>query len=417
MFTSIKKKKRMHYIALDTCTWIYLANGTEPVKLLDFIFEESRKGNIAIIVPEVVIEEWERNKIDTVEKGAIKHFKQVIEQLKRISRLLGKKGERPKFSFLIDEEDETEYFEEVIEKIKSKREVVKAAIQENINKIDEIFKNPSTIIIEIEDKIKLLAGKHAIEKKAPFKGKNSFADALILFSFIDFVTQNNIEGASFVTYNTQDFCEKSGGEKYLHPDLEPYFTESKSKFYLIVAEVLNTIKEDIITKEELEWVKQMQLDAEREKDVEYCQVCSEIHARPSELYFGNPVEILNERKFDPNQMELAFAKGMPKKTPEEIISTIQVANCSYCGTEHFKCQKCNTVNAVWGQEYDTRKECEGCGLPYFIDTSNDYENIGEGYEYRIIEGYLDCEQCGELFEDDLINRGLCQSCEDEYACS
>ena len=77
----------MHYIALDTCTWIYLANGTAPVKLLDFIFEESQKGNISIIVPKVVIEEWEKNKVDTVEKGAIKHFKQVVEQLKRISKL------------------------------------------------------------------------------------------------------------------------------------------------------------------------------------------------------------------------------------------------------------------------------------------------------------------------------------------
>ncbi len=408
----------MHYIALDTCTWIYLANGTEPVKLLDFLFEESGKGNIAIIVPKVVIDEWEKNKIDTVEKGAIKHFKQVIEQLKRVSRLLGKKGERPKFSFLIDEEDETEYFEEVIEKIKGKREEVKAAIQENINKIDEIFNHPSTIILGIEDKIKLLAGQHAVEKKAPFKEKNSYADALILFSFIDYVTQNKIEGASFVTYNTEDFCEKSGGKKYLHPDLKPYFTESKSNFYLTVGEVLNTIKEDIITKEELEWVKQMQLDAERERDIEYCQICSEMHGRPSELYFSSPIEIFNEREVaqpDPNQLELAFAKNIPKTTPEEIISTVQIADCSYCGTEHFKCQKCGTVNAVWDHEYNMRKECEGCGLPYFIDTSNDYENIGEGFEYRIIKDYLDCEKCGEQFEDNLTNTGLCQKCEDEYA--
>lgn len=410
----------MHYIALDTCTWIYLANGTEPVKLLDFIFDESRKGNIAIIVPKIVIDEWEKNKIDTVEKGTIKHFKQVLEELDRVSRLLGKKGERPKFSFLIDEENQNEYFEEVIEKIKSSREDVKSAIQENINKIDEIFKTQSTIIIEIEDKIRLLAAEHAIEKKAPFKEKNSFADALILFSFIDFVTQNNIEGASFISYNTKDFCERSGGKKHLHPDLKPYFEESKSNFYMTVWKVLNTIKEDIITQEEIELVEQMQLDAEREKDIEYCEICSEIHNRPSEIYFGEPIEIFNERKYDqvnPNQIELAFAKEMPKKIPEEKISTIQIAGCDYCSTEHFKCQKCNTVNAVWEHEYDTRKECEGCGLPYFIDTSNDYEGIGEGYEYKIIKDYLDCEKCGEQFEDDLINTGLCQKCEDEYSYS
>lgn len=391
----------MHYIALDTCTWIYLANGTEPVKLLDFILEESDKGNIAIIVPKIVIEEWEKNKIDTVEKGAIKHFKQVIEELKRISKLLGKKGERPKFSFL---NDENEYFEEVIEKIKSKREDVKAAIQDNISKIDEIFRNPSTIIIEIEDKIRLLAGQHAIEKKAPFKEKNSFADALILFSFIDFVTQNNIEGASFVTYNTEDFCEKSGRKKYLHPDLEPYFIESKSKFFLIVGELLNTIKKDIITKEELEWVKEMQLEAERHKDIEFCQICSEVHERPSELTFRHSTE-------------LVFIENALKKSSKETILTIQITDCDYCGTEHFKCQKCDSVNAVWDHEYDERKECEGCGLPYFIDTSNDYENIGEGYEYRILEDYANCEKCGVEYEDNDTNTNICQKCEDEYSYS
>ena len=407
----------MHYISLDTCTWIYLANGTEPVKLLDFIFEESGKGNISIIVPRVVIYEWEKNKINTVERGAIKHFRQIIEELKRVSRLLGKKGERPKFSFLIEEEDDNEYFEEVIEKIKNKREDVKAAIQENINKIDEIFKNPSTIVIEIKDKVKLLAGQHAMERKAPFKEKNSFADALILFSFIDYVTQENIEGASFVTYNTEDFCEKSNGKKDLHPDLEPYFKKSKSNFFRIVGELLNTIKKDIITKEELEWVKKMQLEAEIYQDVEYCQECFEMDKRPSELHFGEPIEIFNERKFDqldPNQMEFAFAKDMQKKIPEEIISTIQVTKCDYCGTEHFKCQKCNTVNAVWDHEFNSKKECEGCYLPYFIDTSSDYENIGEGYEYRIVKDYIkdyvNCEQCGEEFAEDDISAGICQQC-------
>lgn len=355
----------MHYIALDTCTWIYLANGTEPVKLLDYILEESRKENITILVPEIIVDEWERNKINTVEDVAMKHFKQVLKELDKISHLLGEKGEKPKYSFLINEKDQNEYFDEVIEKIKSKQKDVKAAVKENIRKIDRIFKNHSTVIIKIEDKIKLLAGKHALEKKAPFKNKNSFADALILFSFIDYVTQNKIEGANFVTYNTSDFCEKRESKKYLHPDLEPYFTRSKSKFYKIVGNLLRTIENDIITQEELERIEKMQLYAEIYKDIGYCLVCARMEGRPSKLHFDSPIEIINERK-------------------DESISTTRIADCDHCGIVHFKCQNCTYVNAIWRNEYDKRKECEGCGLSYFIDTSKNQKCNSKGFEFRII---------------------------------
>ena len=85
----------MYNLCLDTCTWIYLANGTEPVKFLDFIANEVEKNNIKIILPEIIIDEWNRNKDDTVNKGTIIHFSQIIEGLERVKRLLGQKGKRP----------------------------------------------------------------------------------------------------------------------------------------------------------------------------------------------------------------------------------------------------------------------------------------------------------------------------------
>ncbi|MEA5406045.1 hypothetical protein VB776_24110 [Arcicella sp. DC2W] len=71
----------MHYISLDTNTWIYLANGTEPVRLLHFIKQEVERGNITILLPEIVSSEWDLHKDKTVRQGSIKHFNDVQEAL------------------------------------------------------------------------------------------------------------------------------------------------------------------------------------------------------------------------------------------------------------------------------------------------------------------------------------------------
>lgn len=409
----------MHYLTLDTNTWIYLANGTEPVRLLTFIKQEADKGNIKIILPETIINEWNRNKDNAVKQGSIKHFNDIEKSLDRILKLLGDKGERDVFSFLLDEKDDKIYFKDFIDNFKKKRIEIEDAISENIKLIDDLFKHRSTIVLAIKDEIFLKAGQFALDKKAPFKTKNSFADALIVFSSIDYVKTNLIEGAFFISYNTDDFCEKKEGKKYLHPDLQPDFANTKSKFYTIVGEALNTIEKDIVSKEELEWIKEMQEEAEHERNTEYCEVCLENNDRYNEVYFGRPQPLIDERirpdYYNPKQTEFEFAKDLPKTPPEEYFHTIEVGHCSWCNTEHFKCASCGTVNAVWYNDYNKRKECEGCGLPYFIDTSSDRDGLGDDYEYRILREMETCEKCGNEFEPDGSGNNICKTCEDEYA--
>lgn len=409
----------MYYLTLDTNTWIYLANGTEPVRLLTYIKQEADKGNIKIILPEIIIKEWDKNKDKAVKQGSIKHFNRISDDLDRILKLLGDKGERDILSFLLDEKDDKDYFKDFIDNFKTKRKEIEDAISDNIKLIDDLFKHNSTIVLKTNDEIVLKSGQFALEKKAPFKGKNSFADALIVFSFIDYVKSNSIENALFISYNTDDFCEKKDGNKFLHSDLQPDFIETKSKFYTIVGEAINTIEKDIVSKEELEWIKEMQEEAEHERNTEYCEACYENNDRHNEVYFGKPQPLIDERirpdYNNQNQTEFDFAKDLPKTPPKKCFHTIEVGHCSWCNTKHFKCASCGTVNAVWDNDYNKRKECEGCGLPYYIDTSNDHDGLGEGYEYRILKDTETCEKCGNEFEPDGSGNNICESCEDEYA--
>lgn len=359
----------MHYITLDTNTWIYLANGTEPVRLLHFIKREVEKNNITILLPEVVENEWEVHKEKTVRQGSIKHFNDIKEALERILKLLGDKGEKDILSFLLDEKDDKDYFKDFLEKFKLKKREIEDAISDNIKLIDDLFKNYSTKI-KIKDEVYIKAGKFALEKKAPFRLKNSFADALIVFSFLDYVMSNSIEGSLFISYNTDDFCEKKEGKKNLHPDLVKEFEDAKSNFYKIVGEALNTIEQDIVSKEELELIEEMQNDENWSYEPEICQVCQENNDRFNAVTFGRPCELIDERlspRANPNTRKYNFAENSIQPLTDNPITTIEVGFCDWCNTEHFICINCGATNPIWEGEYNERKECEGCGLNYIIN--------------------------------------------------
>lgn len=405
----------MHYITLDTNTWIYLANGTEPVRILNYIQNEVEKGNITILLPKVIVKEWHKNKDFAVKKGGLKHYKDVNDSLEKIAKLLGNNPKDESFNFLFSEKTEKDDLKELIKKFKTKREDVEKAISGNIEIIDDLFKHETTIVIEIETKILLKAAEFALDKKAPFHSRNSFADAVIFFSFTDYVLTKEIEGAWFITYNTADFCEKNENRKEIHSDLLPILTEGKSKFYTIVGEAINTIEKDIISREEIEYIKRKQEEAERK--VYYCEPCEEFNNRFNEVYLKK-IELIDERSniqnVDPNQHFFDYASPHNSNVPKAMYASIEVGTCSWCSTEHFKCCNCQTLNAVWEGEYNTDKACEGCGIIYFIDTSDDYENIGENYIYRIPSDSPKCESCGEEFNPERNGNNICSKCEDEY---
>lgn len=406
----------MNYISLDTNTWIYLANGTEPVRLLHFIKKEVEKNNITILLPQIVESEWEVHKEKTVRQGSIKHFNDIKEALERILKLLGDKGEQDILSFLLDKKDDKDYFKDFLEKFKLKKQEIEEAISDNIKLIDDLFKNHSTKII-ISDKIYIKAGKYALEKKAPFKFKNSFADALIVFSFLDYVTANSIEGAMFISYNTDDFCEKKGGKKYLHPDLQEEFEKAKSLFFKIVGEAINTIEKDIVSKEELYFIEEMQNDENWSYEPEFCQVCQENNDRLNAVTFGRPYELNDERlsaKVNSDKGKFDFAENTIQPLTEKPIATIEVGHCDWCNTEHFICINCGTINPVWDGEYNERKECEGCGLNYFIKRTHDGDGIEE-IEYTIPKDTVTCQKCGQEFDEEDIIENICVDCEVEYS--
>lgn len=392
-----------HYISLDTCTWIYIANGTEPVKHLEFIKDKLDKGNIHVLVSEIVINEWNQNKDKKVHVGTLKFYDDTLTSLKRLDKLIGEKPQYQFFGDIFNDEEDSnkDYLKSLIGKFSRKKSEVEEAINKNIQTVESIFNHENSILIKVNNEIKLKASELALQRKAPFKSKNSFADALILLSFIDYVIRNEIKGAKFISYNTEDFCEKKESNIILHHDLKPLFEETKSEFFHVVGKVLNTIEDNIMSEVTLRLIEDMQQDIFDEDDFYPCNECE-----GNNDGFGNFVnnwseqDVINE--YESNHENSKF---------QEIIT----GHCDWCNSLHVKCPMCDQITSISVHDYDEKVECNGgCGLIFFVESSDEYYT--EDYAIKIIDHRMEkCQKCGEEFINEEGNIDICVKCENEYA--
>lgn len=79
----------MFKILADTCVWENLAKDPQQRRLLNVIFELETSGDLGLIVPRIVLEEFERRK----ERISKENTHSVSSLLKRIKAIVGKHGD------------------------------------------------------------------------------------------------------------------------------------------------------------------------------------------------------------------------------------------------------------------------------------------------------------------------------------
>ncbi len=358
----------MRYLILDTNTWIYLANSQDPstanfneglhFKLLETLVNMFYNGDICILYNSIIEEEWVRNKEHT--EALIKKYQ---NQLASNTKLL-KKMQKDSSSIL-----KTEY-----EKILREYEAyIEARINENRKHISDVDKLLySSIKFNISERAELLATKQALAKKAPFIGdkKNSMADAVILFSAIEFVSNNLMEHVLgkmntevlFVTGNKGDFSHPHIPDS-IHDDLKPFIDQVGMKYYRSLMPALNQIKESVF-KEEEQWRMEAELELQFNASHNLCKICSvDDESDLPVILFSELIEIENELDYpDPNQLKLLFNDEIAELIEEPYITTTQIGFCSHCSTLHLKCQACDEITAI--DPDFSGFECDGCGLLY-----------------------------------------------------
>ncbi|WP_034924876.1 PIN domain-containing protein [Gillisia sp. CAL575] len=221
----------MTNLLIDTCVWLDIAKSTKGEGILHLIEQLISENKIELIIPEIVLTEFDRNKDRTIASAK----KSVSEHLKKVRELVFSYSDKDNRQNILNELNNLDHL------IPIKSDIVTYSI----TRIETLFKQ--SLIIRIDNDIKIKATDRAINKLAPFHlSKNSIGDALIIESYAKFQRENKKEKIAFVTHNKNDFSLQNGNQKLPHEDLMDIFKNSNSNYYINLLDCLNDIEPDFI---------------------------------------------------------------------------------------------------------------------------------------------------------------------------
>jgi hypothetical protein len=213
---------------VDTCVWLDMAKTPSQSKNIDILSTLRAEKLVDIIVPQIVLEEFLRNR----DRVITEYAKSITTTLSRAKEIVvqQRKGRRSKvLDRLLDQANS---------QIRPPKDVAEAAA----NQIEALLQAGD--IVDITDEMKLRASERAIQKKAPFhRDRNSINDALIIEAYGKFIKEKGKprDRFAFVTHNHRDFSNPNGNQKLPHPDFASFFSARKSRYYISIGDALGNM--------------------------------------------------------------------------------------------------------------------------------------------------------------------------------
>jgi hypothetical protein len=207
----------MFKILIDTCVWLDLAKDRRQETLLTSLETLVNEGEVSLIMPEIILTEFARNKSRIIEESS----RSLSSTLKHARNILWKLGEGKGKRLAL------EHLAEIDHKLPRLGE---SAVT-SIGRIEELFK--SAQVIETSESVKLRAAQRAIDRRAPFhRQRNSIDDAMIFEIYWDLVQDKASTGIrfAFVTHNSKDFSHPTSDSRMPHPDIAGAFSRIKSLY-------------------------------------------------------------------------------------------------------------------------------------------------------------------------------------------
>jgi hypothetical protein len=224
----------MFNLLIDTCVWLDIAKDHRQMAVLDTLETLLRDGQLRLLLPRIVVDEFSRNK-DRVVGESSRSLSSSLKRVKEVvHRLGGGRGKRVAMKHL----------EELDHRLPRLGEAAVAAVVQ----IEALF--ASVPIIESSDRIILRAANRAVNKRAPFHHqRNSMNDAILIEMYAELTNEKPIKGVrfGFVTHNTKDFSHPSSDNRLPHPDIASYFSRIRSLYLINLAEILRRIDPYVIT--------------------------------------------------------------------------------------------------------------------------------------------------------------------------
>ncbi|HCI2922802.1 MULTISPECIES: PIN domain-containing protein [Pseudomonadota] len=219
-------------LLIDTSVWLDLTKDHRQLPLLDALSAMTDGGEVVLIMPQIVIEEFSRNRdrVMAASRASLSsHFKRVREAIIQFAPEDGR-------------DSTLKQLNEVDHRVATGGE----AVNEAVDLIEKLFEK--TTPVPASDNIKVRAADRAIAKIAPFhRQMNGIGDAIIIETYIDALAERKDEDVfAFVTHNIHDFSQKGADTRIPHSDLAPLFDGVRSRYETNLSALLGEFASDLI---------------------------------------------------------------------------------------------------------------------------------------------------------------------------
>src|SRR6266446_9830558 len=212
-------------ILIKTCVWLDVAKDYQQQAIMAALEELVRQGDVALILPRTVVDEFASNKARIIEESS----RSLSSTLKRVKEAVEKFGDPRRKRMVLRQLDDVDH----------RLPTLGEAVVDTVNRIERIFAH--TQVIKLSDAVKLRAAQRGIEKRAPFhRQRNGIDDAVLIEVYADAVSAKVLAGGrfAFVTHNTKDFSHPAASNKLPHPDVASCFSQRRSLFFIALGEAL-----------------------------------------------------------------------------------------------------------------------------------------------------------------------------------
>lgn len=226
-------------ILIDTCVWLDLAKDYRQQPVIGALEGLAKARAIELIVPQIVIDEFERNKARVIAdtgRSLQSHFRLVREAVNQFG-----------------EDEDKDKILDALNEVNHKIVTNGGAVNDSIERIEKLLN--SVPPFEATNDIKQRVTERAISNKAPYhRAKNSVGDAILIEIYTELASSNSNDHIRYalVTHNTKDFSEYHGDHRKPHNDLAHLFDSSHSTYWVSVVEAIKEIDEDLLENHDFE---------------------------------------------------------------------------------------------------------------------------------------------------------------------
>jgi len=290
-------------LVIDTSVWLDLAKDHRQLPLLEALITMTRKGQVVLTVPQIVVDEFERNRdrVMAASRASLSsHFKRVKEAIMQFAPAEGRDATLAQLN-------------EVDHRIVSGGE----AVSEAVDIVESLFAESAPV--PISDSIKIRAADRAISKIAPFHRQiNGMGDAIIIETYIDaLATRNGEDVFAFVTHNTHDFSKKGADTRLPHEDLASLFDGTRSRYETNLSVLLGEFASELI--EEIRFEREYSQDSRQLSELLEAE-----NKLTTQIWYGRKWSIIDrvesgEEKIVPKEV---WDQATPEARRNLIVDTI-----------------------------------------------------------------------------------------------